>query len=107
LLLPLLTQLQSELAVLLLVLDQDLVTMAQIVLFLAQVFQPHQLAVAGALVANHRHQHQSMVVQAVQVAVVVMAVQAEQGHLVKVILVGVEVGLVPLMAVEVVAVLVQ
>jgi hypothetical protein len=81
--------------------------MAQILFFLAQVFQPHQLAVAVALVARQLYQHQSMVVQAVQVAVAQTAVQVEQGHLVKVILVEVEVGLVPLMAVVEAAVLVQ
>jgi hypothetical protein len=81
--------------------------MAQIVLFLELIYPLHQLAVVVALVARQLYQHQSMVVQAVQVAVAQMAVQAEQGHLVKVILVVVEVRLVPLMAVEVVAVLVQ
>jgi hypothetical protein len=81
--------------------------MAQIVLFLELVYPLHQLAVVVALVARVLYQHQSMVIQVAQVAAVQTEVLAEQGHLVKVILVEVEVGLVPLMAVVEAAVLVQ
>jgi hypothetical protein len=81
--------------------------MAQIVLFPERVYPLHQLVVVVALVASQPYQHQSMVAQAVQAVAVVTTVLADQGHQVKVLLVEMEVGLVPVMAAAGVAVLVQ